>query len=498
MNSEYVLQYRSMNVDHLLVDEIEYELEVRQVPFTESESRDVKKRKLRTILKEQRESNNFELTSCESQEECEKENQLLIEKIAKIQHQLESSKTKRVDLPPIKTRLIHLYFRVNRLKKNFDTEGLEAIALKLLNDYFSLLSADVEARKRTEETILDQMNNLSVREQLLEQGNDTEEQENSGGSEEDEPDPSVSSQKNKRRSALQKKTDHDFIESQEIFKKLVKHIDRYIESKLVQEDPLKVSGLSPRRPKKTNGKIKKEEKCYCSKKGKPGKISKKKIHGSDGESSDDRSNSEDDSDISEAPKRRPRSVADWKMKYDGKDEGKKLNKFIVEVEFMADAENMSKKALFKEAIHLFSGDARTWYIEGKTNRNFRSWNELVIDLKQEFQPPDMDFHYEQQAAQRRQRRSETFIDYYHAVMEIFDYMAIPPTEQRKFDIIFRNLRSDYKNALVIKGIRTLHSLKQWGKKLDSANMWMYRNRDLETGTNKFMNCLLLHFKKTNH
>lgn len=101
----------------------------------------------------------------------------------------------------------------------------------------------------------------------------------------------------------------------------------------------------------------------------------------------------------------------------------------------------------------------------------------MTELKLEFQPPDMDFHYEQQAAQRRQKRSEKFQDYFNAVMEIFQFMAVAPSEQRMFDIVFRNLRSDYKNVLVVKGIRTLKGLKQWGRKLDSANIWMYRNRE---------------------
>lgn len=153
-------------------------------------------------------------------------------------------------------------------------------------------------------------------------------------------------------------------------------------------------------------------------------------------------------------RRQPRSVADWKMKYDGKDEGRKLNKFITEVEFMAEAENLNKQDLYNEAIHLFSSEARTWYIEGKKNRDFRNWRELVTELKLEFQPPDMDFYYEQQAAQRRQKRSERFQDYFNAVMEIFQYMAVAPSEQRMFDIIFRNLKSDYKNVLVVKGIRS--------------------------------------------
>ncbi|XP_055605127.1 uncharacterized protein LOC129753338 [Uranotaenia lowii] len=173
-------------------------------------------------------------------------------------------------------------------------------------------------------------------------------------------------------------------------------------------------------------------------------------------------------------KRRPRSVAEWKLKYDGRDEGRNLNRFITEVEFMAEAEGIDKESLFNEAIHLFVGDARAWYIEGKKSRDFRNWTELVSDLKMEYQPPDMDFHYEQQASQRRQRRSEKFQDFYASIMEIFGRMADPPSEDRMFQIVFRNLRSDYKNSLLVKGVKSLRSLKIWGRKLDAANWSLYR------------------------
>ncbi|XP_052567657.1 uncharacterized protein LOC120430815 [Culex pipiens pallens] len=95
---------------------------------------------------------------------------------------------------------------------------------------------------------------------------------------------------------------------------------------------------------------------------------------------DDSLDSSDDSEPEprrERKLRRPRPVSEWNLRYDGKDDGKRLNKFIAEVEGMAEAENLSKRALFKEAIHLFSGEVRTWYMEGKKNRNFTNWKELL-------------------------------------------------------------------------------------------------------------------------
>lgn len=300
------------------------------------------------------------------------------------------------------------------------------------------------------------------------------------------------------------------VNAEELFDRIIQHVDKVITSKL---KTLKIgtsagenqeAGKSRRDKSKSVGiaetktvkglKVKSKVQPEKKRERKEQVFRLKKPSKSDSESSARASESEcesiegassenaEESEPEGKLKRRPRPVCDWKLKYDGKDEGRNLNKFVSEVEFMAEAENISKRSLFNEAIHLFSGDARAWYIEGRRNKDFRSWTELVTELKLEYQPPDMDFHYEQQAASRRQKRGEKFQDYYHANKEIFDQMAVPPTEQRKFDIVFRNLRSDYKNSLLVKGVRTLRTLKVWGRKLDSANWFLYRKPDGEQGS----------------
>lgn len=495
MDAEFNLKYQLMNAGHLLVDEVEYELAVRQVPFKIGDSRDVKRRRLRQKLKEQRDKNDVEIVFTLSPEECVRDLNVVDEKLAKIRDQLENRRTKKSELPELQTRLVHLYARLMRLKQKVDTDGLEGILLKLYQEHFTFLSTDPDVRKRTEENLSRQLVELSVHSLQESTETDTEEEESFDGKRKEVEDKgascNTSTPKEKRKSKKEK-------DSEEMFKKLLEHVDSYLESRLSsvsvekrRDDSSSSEGLETEevRRHKRNKSHQRTRKDTSSDRKSDRKKDRRGVTPPRGRSRNQRSESEEGS--SEETKseegqrkqkrmqRQPRSVAEWKMKYDGKDEGRKLNKFITEVEFMAEAENLGKRDLFNEAIHLFSGEARTWYIEGKKNRDFRNWQELVAELKLEFQPPDMDFHYEQQAAQRRQKRSEKFQDYFNAIMEIFQYMAVTPSEHRMFDIIFRNLRSDYKNVLVVKGIRTLKGLKQWGRKLDSVNVWMYRNREAE-------------------
>lgn len=89
MNFEsLLLQYRSMNTDHLLDDELEHELIIRGVEYSSGESRDMKKRKLRHKLKEQREINDFTIKVIDSEEGCKREMMQIEEKLVKIRDKL--------------------------------------------------------------------------------------------------------------------------------------------------------------------------------------------------------------------------------------------------------------------------------------------------------------------------------------------------------------------------------------------------------------------------
>lgn len=166
-------------------------------------------------------------------------------------------------------------------------------------------------------------------------------------------------------------------------------------------------------------------------------------------------------------------VAEWRLKYDGKDQGRKLTEFLKEIKMRCISEEISERELFRSAIHLFSGRAKDWFIEGIENRDFRNWHELKKELKREFLPPDLDFQLEVQATERRQARGEKFTDYLHDIMKIFHSMTRPISERRKFDIIWRNLRFEYKNAMTGAGVRSLSKLKKYGRIIDENNWTMF-------------------------
>lgn len=159
-------------------------------------------------------------------------------------------------------------------------------------------------------------------------------------------------------------------------------------------------------------------------------------------------------------------VAEWRLKYDGKDDGRKVAEFLKEVKMRCRSEDVSDYELFRSAIHLFTGRAKEWYIDGVDNGDFGNWSELKKELKREFLPPDIDFQLEIQATNRRQVRGEKFADYFHEIQKLFQSMTKQLSDKRKFNIIWRNMRHDYKNALTGAGIKSLSKLRTYGRRID--------------------------------
>lgn len=167
-------------------------------------------------------------------------------------------------------------------------------------------------------------------------------------------------------------------------------------------------------------------------------------------------------------------VSEWRIKYDGKDSGRKLAEFLKEVKMRRRAETISERELFRSAIHLFTGRAKDWFMEGMENRDFRNWTQLKSELKREFLPPDLDFQLEIQATNRRQARGEKFVDYLHDMQKIFQSMTRSISEKRKFEIIWRNMRFDYKNAMTGACIKSLPKLKRYGRIVDENNWSIFQ------------------------
>lgn len=60
------------------------------------------------------------------------------------------------------------------------------------------------------------------------------------------------------------------------------------------------------------------------------------------------------------------------------------------------------------------------------------------------------------------------------MQKLFQSMTKPISDQRKFEIVWRNMRYDYKNALTGSRIKTTSRLKKYGRIIDENNWNMFQ------------------------
>lgn len=174
------------------------------------------------------------------------------------------------------------------------------------------------------------------------------------------------------------------------------------------------------------------------------------------------------------PSRHTLPVSQWKIsKYDGADQGLKLNEFLEIVQTFSLAEHVSEVELFESAVHLFTGPALKWYMTMRSTGRLINWDHLVLELKRTFMHPDLDALIKMKIYQRRQQRNESFHEFYYEMERLFRTMCIQIPEYEKVQILLQNIRIDYRKQLTFLPITDLPTLIAAGQKIDALNFSAY-------------------------
>lgn len=474
MDSEIQIKYKSLLVHHLEKEEVEFELDVRAVAFEQTESVGVLRRRLRETLKQEKNKQiELDFARCVNRS-IDNEIKLIDDSVRDIKDILEKKKNFEGTKDALKTRLVHYFARCSTIQEaaeeDADLEDLDKIlstVRQLYNSFFTIFTPNESIRKE----IMLQISNSLTQLQLAQPGT-------SG----------VSKEVQSRSQGTQ--TDDD----------LVGHSDdgagarparRQLKSNFDQVEEFRTADRVPTRSQLQSGSglnsnRSENREIVLNRFDLSGNVrnSARKIYrkvDSDSSSSlspPNRFNSRSQ----RSHTRRSRPVSDWNLRYDGRDGGQGLMRFIKEVEFYANSENISERELFRSAIHLFTGAAKIWFMSGMENGEFASWKDLVSEMKKEFLSPDHDHVSEFRAIERKQRPKEKFQDFFFDMQRLFNSLTKPISERKKYEIVFRNLRADYKGYVVAASIDNLADLKPFGRKLDATFWYKYESRNIEENT----------------
>lgn len=163
-------------------------------------------------------------------------------------------------------------------------------------------------------------------------------------------------------------------------------------------------------------------------------------------------------------KQKPVPVMHWKLKYSGDNSALSLNAFLERVEELITARNVTKDQVFRSAIDLFADRALIWY---RANRkSISDWDELVIALREEFQPPDYDEQLFDEIRKRTQGPNESISMYVSTMTNLFARLTIKIPDCNRVKIMSKNLAPFYQSQLGLAEIKTVDELLAMGRKLE--------------------------------
>jgi Retrotransposon gag protein len=157
-------------------------------------------------------------------------------------------------------------------------------------------------------------------------------------------------------------------------------------------------------------------------------------------------------------------VARWGIQFAGEKKDLSLGAFLERVHELMEARNVSKPDMWAEAVDLFSGQALLWFRSAR--RRLDTWDQLVSELKKEFQPRDYDHQLKSEILNRTQGSDEKIAIYLAAMDNLFHRLLNPVEEQEQLQIILRNLQPHYSNKLIFQNVPTLDKLRRLCRRIE--------------------------------
>lgn len=162
---------------------------------------------------------------------------------------------------------------------------------------------------------------------------------------------------------------------------------------------------------------------------------------------------------------KPLAVAKWNLKFAGDKKSMSVNSFLEQVDELCIARRVSKTELFSQAVDLFVDKALIWY--RATRKQVHSWDDLVHNLREEFQPINYDEKLLDEIKRRTQGKDESIGIYLSVMSSLFGRLSCPVSEAARLKILLRNILPFYQTQLGLVEVTSVTQLRTLCRKLEA-------------------------------
>jgi hypothetical protein len=188
-------------------------------------------------------------------------------------------------------------------------------------------------------------------------------------------------------------------------------------------------------------------------------------------------------------KDRPVNLNSLNLKFDGTT---CVRVFIERLEELRQARNISEEHILSAFSDLLESSALHWFRSNKSS--IFTYKQLLKNLKNDFDIPDLDYKLLGEIRQRTQAKNETIVVYLSTMQGMFSRLTYSLSEREQLEILMHNIRPEYMKELALHDINTIDRLKFYCKQLELARS--RADHFIEPAFNNFKITSDLHHKST--
>lgn len=167
------------------------------------------------------------------------------------------------------------------------------------------------------------------------------------------------------------------------------------------------------------------------------------------------------------PYNKLQNVSSWGITYNGQTS---VTDFLERIEELRVSRNVPKENLLRSAPELFTRDALLWFRTGC----FASWDDVVVKLRDAFQPYDYEYGLWDEIHRRTQGSQERVIGFVVAMEALFRKLPTLPLESSRLQVIRRNLLPHIQRRLSTERVETLQDLLRLSRFIEETEARVQR------------------------
>lgn len=160
-----------------------------------------------------------------------------------------------------------------------------------------------------------------------------------------------------------------------------------------------------------------------------------------------------------------RKMEKWNLYFAGDARSISLEDFIFKVKVLASMNGIPNNHLLSNIHLLLRGEASNWFFT--YYHPAWTWETFEASIRFRFGNPNQDQGNRQRIYDRKQQKGETFIAFVTEIERLNKLLTKPISNRRKFEIVWENMRQHYRSKLACFTIGNLEELIQVNYRIDA-------------------------------